>query len=126
MKESRLHRSHASYLLQTAKEVAGYCDTHNIKYGIDFHGLTQPDEAAKFNFSKVYTADAFPKTDLPKLGKSTIVVFESKYRQPETTLHGELVAAVADTLGKGFDPGVETIYVHASLNPNLRKITSRI
>lgn len=116
MPESRLQRSYDASL-RTRDDVAAFCENNGIPYSVDFDAVTPNDELRR-QFEEAYAMKAFPPTDLPEKGGSTIAVFETRVG---TKLHGEMVAAVGNHVGNNLERGVETIYVQAALNPHYRE-----
>ena len=121
--KSRLQRSYEARL-RNGQDVMAFCDEKHIPYGSQFDALTQPTEDMRQKFAAAYEPPALPPTGLQQPGASTILVFESKVhpkdRPEQMSLHGELVAAVADHVGRSLTPGVETLYVQTSINPSYR------
>lgn len=117
MQESRLQRSYKARLRNVA-DIREFCDSEGIPYETDFHSITQPTEEIRQDFSNAYALEAFPPSDLPEHGASTLMAFERKTNERH---HGEMVTAVGERVGRNLEPGVEAIYIKSALNPAYRE-----
>ncbi len=109
-------------VLNTDIDVLRHCNEHGIPVGLNFKEIATGGDLENFLiFCSRYRLPPIPQNGLKEPGASLILVMETKMNRN----HGEVVAAIADEVGRSLSPRVRTAYIHASINPNYRATFER-
>ena len=120
MYTSRLEQS-SNALLTNRDLIREFSDGHGIPYATDFYSKILPDMELRAPFFNAYKMPPLPSYGLNTKGASTVLVFEPKmFKNNQESYHGEIVAAIAQTVGNNLATGIDALYVQAALNPNYR------
>ena len=126
---SRLYMS-TNAPMRDLNDVRKHCDNNSIGYSTSASCLEKilPSNEYKLkgDFYKNYNLASLPPTSLKEYGTSSILVLEPKVKSDRNPTifsnHGEASAAISKVVGNSLEQGIDSLYIHAPLDPHQRKI----